>query len=260
MAINRGADPMTDIPLLRHLAVFFGLSLALGACAGGDPATLSAVGDVSRPAVDQARDADRKPAKMLAFARVRPGETVVDFLPGKGYFTRLFSTAVGPAGAVYAVTPQLYVDHHNGATLPSIAGEPGHENVHDLVAPSDSLALPVSADMVWTSQNYHDIHVWGGPEAAMQLNRAVFKALNAGGLYIVLDHAGPAGLDEAGIKKLHRIDEAMVIREVEAAGFEPDGESDVLRNPADPHTANVFDPSIRGKTDQFLLRFRKPRK
>ena len=245
--------------LLRHLTLFCGLSLALGACADGHPSARTAVADLSRPAVDQARDADRKPAKMLAFARVKPGETVVDVLPGKGYFTRLFSTAVGAAGAVYAVTPQIYVDSHKGATLPSIAGEPGHGNVRDVTAPDGTLGLPVAADLVWTAQNYHDVHVWGGPDAAARLNAAVFQALKPGGLYVIVDHAGPAGLDEAGIRKLHRIDEATVVREVEAAGFQADGTSDVLRNPADPHTANVFDPSIRGKTDQFLLRFRKPR-
>jgi predicted methyltransferase len=252
---------MTYAFRLRHLALLCGFSVTLGACATDDnPMAMSAVADASRPSVDQARDTDRKPGKMLAFARVMPGETVVDFLPGKGYFTRLFSTAVGPSGTVYAVTPQLYVDSHKGAVLPSIAGESGHGNVHDLVASNDSLNLPGPADLVWTSQNYHDVHVWGGPDAAAALNRAVFAALKPGGLYVVLDHAGPVGLDEAGIKRLHRIDEATVIREVEAAGFEPDGESSVLRNPADPRTALVFDPSIRGKTDQFLLRFRKPRR
>jgi len=252
---------MTYASLLRPLLISCGISLTLGACAAdNNPMAMSAVADASRPSVDQVRDADRKPGKMLAFARVMPGQTVVDFLPGKGYFTRLFSTTVGASGTVYAVTPQLYVDSHKGAVLPSIAAEPGHGNVHDIVAANGSLGLPVPADLVWTSQNYHDVHVWGGPEAAAQLNRAVFQALKPGGLYVVLDHVGPSGLDEAGIKKLHRIDEATVIREVEAAGFQPDGESDVLRNPADPHTANVFDPSIRGKTDQFLLRFRKPRR
>ena len=252
---------MTYASRLHPLLSLCGICLALGACAADNtPMALSAVADANRPAVDQTRDADRKPGKMLAFARVMPGQTVVDYLPGKGYFTRLFSTMVGASGTVYAVTPQLYVDSHKGATLPSIAAEPGHGNVHDIVAANDGLRLPVQVDMVWTSQNYHDVHVWGGPEAAAQLNRAVFQALKPGGLYVILDHAGPAGLDEAGIKKLHRIDEATVIREVEAAGFERDGSADVLRNAADPHTTNVFDPSIRGKTDQFLLRFRKPRR
>ncbi len=252
---------MTRTPRLPYLTVLGCLSFALTACATEDnPMNISAVADATRPAADRTRDDDRKPAKMLAFARVMPGETVVDFLPGKGYFTRLFSTAVGPAGTVYAVTPQLFVDTHKGATLPSIAGESGHGNVHDVTAANGTLGLATPADLVWTSQNYHDVHVWGGPDAAAQLNKAVFEALKPGGLYVILDHAGPVGLDEAGIKKLHRIDEATVIREVEAAGFEADGASTVLRNPADPHTVAVFDPSIRGKTDQFLLRFRKPRR
>jgi len=213
----------------------------------------------ARPDADKARDADRKPAEMLAFAKVKPGQVVIDYLPGKGYFTRLFSTAVGAGGAVYAVTPQLYLDKHKGVGSPSITTEPGRGNVHDAVAGDATLGVPAKADLVWTSQNYHDVHIWVGAAGTAQLNRAVFAALKPGGRYVVLDHAGPAGLDDAGMAKLHRIDEALVKQEVLAAGFVLDGESATLRNPADPHDVAVFDPSIRGKTDQFILRFRKPR-
>jgi predicted methyltransferase len=223
-------------------------------------ASASAVADPGRPDADKTRDADRKPAEMLAFAKVKSGETVVDYIPSKGYFTRLFSAAVGPKGSVYAVTPQLLVDIYakaGKAPPPSITGEPGRGNVHDAMASGGSLNVPVPVDLVWTSQNYHDIHIFAGADGAAQLNKAVFAALKPGGLYVVLDHAAATGLDDAGMKKLHRIDETLVKKEVLAAGFVLDGESNVLRNPADPHTANVFDPLIRGKTDQFILRFRK---
>jgi predicted methyltransferase len=222
----------------------------------------AAVSDPGRPAVDTARDADRKPADMLAFAKVKPGQTVVDYIPSKGYFTRIFSAAVGPKGTVYAVTPQLMLDLYakaNKSLPPSATGEPGRGNVRDVKAEHGSLGVPDgSADLVWTSQNYHDVHIFGGADQAAALNKAVFAALKPGGLYVVLDHSAKPGIDDAAMKQLHRIDEAVVKQEVLAAGFRLDGESKVLANPADPRTANVFDPSIRGHTDQFILRFRKP--
>jgi predicted methyltransferase len=235
------------------------LLTALNAGAAGQaPLAAAAVADSGRPDADKARDADRKPADMLAFAKVQPGQTVIDYFPGRGYFTRLFSTAVGPQGAVYAVAPQLFVDRLKGKPLPPpVSAEPGRGNVHAVVGAA-SMNVPVKADLVWTSQNYHDIHIWGGAAGTAELNKAAFDALKPGGYYIVLDHAGVAGLDDAGMGKLHRIDEALVKKEVLAAGFVLDGESQALRNPADDHTAQVFETGVRSHTDQFVLRFRKP--
>lgn len=229
---------------------------AAQAAAAAEPAVLT---DTGRPAEDKARDAERKPADMLSFANVHAGQTVVDFMPGKGYFSRLFSLAVGDKGSVYAVNPQVLLDLRKGKPpLPSITGEAGRGNVRDVIASATSLNLPSKADLVWTSQNYHDIRIWTGADGIAQFNKAVFDALKPGGLYVVLDHAGVSGLDEDGMKKVHRIDEAEVKREVLAAGFVLDTESPILRNPGDPRTASVFDPAIRGKTDQFILRFHKP--
>jgi predicted methyltransferase len=235
------------------------LWLPSGAVLAADSMATAVLSDATRPPEDKARDADRKPAEMMSFANVQAGQTVVDFFPGKGYFTRVFSTAVGSKGAVYAVHPQVLVDKLKGKPLPPpVSAEPGRGNVHEVVASATSLNLPVKADLVFTAQNYHDIRIWGGAEGTAQLNKAVFDALKPGGLYVVLDHAGAPGLDEAGMSKQHRIDEDMVKKEVLAAGFVLDHESPLLRNPADPRTAGVFDPSIRGKTDQFILRFHKP--
>jgi predicted methyltransferase len=244
-------------PFLALLA-----ALAVPAIVAAASPYAAAVSDPARPADDTARDADRKPADMLAFAKVKPGETVIDFIPSKGYFSRLFSAAVGPKGTVYAVTPQFLIDviTKAGRPLPpSITGEPGRGNVHDAVAKDGTLSVPDgTVDLVWTSQNYHDVRIFAGATGTGQLNKAVFAALRPGGLYVVLDHAAQPGIDDATMKKLHRIDEAVVKQEVLAAGFKLDAESKLLANPADPHTANVFDPSIRGHTDQFILRFRKP--
>jgi predicted methyltransferase len=127
-----------------------------------------------------------------------------------------------------------------------------------VIGSDTSLNLPGKADLVWTSQNYHDVHIFLGADAAIALDKGVFDALRPGGVFVVLDHSGVKGQDDATMAKLHRIDEDIVKREVVAAGFVFEAETDILRNPDDPRTANVFEPSIRGKTDQFVLRFRKP--
>ncbi|GJI99244.1 methyltransferase [Duganella caerulea] len=249
---------MNQFRPLILLSLAGALCLAAGQAAAQAPLAAAAVADAGRPDADKARDADRKPAEMLAFAQVQPGQTVVDYFPGRGYFTRLFSAAVGPQGSVYAAAPQVWVDKLKGKPLPPpVSAEPGRGNVHETVAAA-SLNVPVKADLVWTSQNYHDIRIWGGAAATAELNKAVFDALKPGGHYIVLDHAAQPGLDEAGMAKLHRIDEALVKKEVLAAGFVLDGESQALRNPKDDRGAQVFETGIRAHTDQFILRFRKP--
>jgi predicted methyltransferase len=246
----------------RRFALALPILLLAPAAVAGTPGPIAAaIASADRPADDKAHDAARKPADMLVFAQVKRGETVVDLMPGKGYFTRLFSNAVGKRGTVYAVWPQAVLDRfkEKGFPIPpSVAKEPGHANVHDFTASDVSFNLPTRADIVWTSQNYHDVHIFAGAAAADAINKAAFEALKPGGAYVVLDHSGVKGEDDATMAKLHRIDEDRVKREVVAAGFVLEAESDALRNPADPRTANVFDPAIRGKTDQFVLRFRKP--
>jgi predicted methyltransferase len=219
----------------------------------------AAVADPARPAADRDRDAERKPAEMLAFAGVRPGMVVIDMVPGSGYFSRLFSTAVGPTGKVVAYVPDELLAKvpkaMDGAN--AVAAEPAHKNVqvvHDpLMAPGPANI----ADIIWTSQNYHDFHNVPGLDL-VAFNKVVYAMIRPGGVYIILDHSAPAGSGITDTNTLHRIDEAVVRQEVEAAGFKFDGESKVLANSADPRTIKVFDPAIRGHTDQFVLRFRKP--
>jgi len=242
----------------RRLLPLAFAALALPALAQPAPAYLAqAVADPHRPAQDVARDSVRKPAEMLAFAGVRPGMTVVDFLPGGGYFTRIFSSAVGPRGTVYAVYPPPKADAAPGKpAIEALAGDAAYANVRPLQQSAATLRLPAQADVFWTSLNYHDLHNVPGLDLAA-FNRAVFAALKPGGAYVVADHVGLAG-DPQVTSTLHRIDPAVVRREVEAAGFVFDGETTALRNPADAHVLKVFDPQIRGRTDQFVYRFRKP--
>lgn len=219
-----------------------------------------AIADPARPAADRERDTARKPAEMLTFAKVRPGEKVVDLMPGAGYFTRLFSVAVGPKGKVFAFIP-TEVEKFEKGPMPANASSPDakHPNVVFLVAPIADFATPEKVDMIWTSQNYHDLHdPFMGPVDMKTFDKAVYDALKPGGLFVVEDHAALPGSGVSATNTLHRIDPAVVKQEVTSVGFVFDGESKVLRNPADPHTVKVFDPSIRGHTDQFVYRFRKP--
>lgn len=233
-------------------------SFAIGAAAliAASPMVLTTP---PRPEADVKRDSDRKPLDMLNFAKVSDGQTVVDFLPGGGYFTRLFSAAVGPKGKVIAYVPEMLASRRPEVVtkLRAMAAEGGHENVAVAVGAGSPLAADGTADLIWTSENYHDLHNIPG-DAAGAINKAAYAALKHGGYYVVDDHAAEAGSGARDTNTLHRIDPAVVRTEVTAAGFVFDGETKVLVNPADTHTLNVFDPAIRGHTDQFVHRFRKP--
>ena len=234
------------------------LSCAPMARAEGVTAAISAaVANPARPAADKERDADRKPAETVAFAGLKSGDKVVDLLPGGGYFTRIFSKVVGPDGHVYALWPQG-VPEARTAAVKAIAADPAYANVTELEQPLTALKFPEPVDVIWTSQNYHDLHNIPGLDLGA-VNKSIFDALKPGGIYVVLDHVAEPGSGFRDTSTLHRIDPEAVKTEVEAAGFKLLAQSDLLHNPADPHTAKVFDPSIRGKTDQFILKFRKPK-
>lgn len=212
----------------------------------------------TRPADDVARDAVRKPAAMVAFAGIGPGAVVADMIPGGGYFTRVFAQAVGPGGKVVAIIPpQAEAAYPEPSKAIRAMATSGWPNVSVVAAPTDP-AVAGTVDVFWTAQNYHDLHNGLPPQGVIGFNKAVFAALKPGGRYVIVDHAGKDGSGLADTNTLHRIDPAVIKAEVTAAGFVFDGESDVLRNPADPRTAAVFDPAIRGKTDQIVYRFKKP--
>jgi len=219
-------------------------------------AITAAVADPMRPAADTARDANRKPAQILAFVGVKPGDTVVELMPGGGYFTRILAKTVGPKGHVYAVVPSGFANRPGAMDgLNALAAQ--YPNVTITATDLSSFKVAQPADVAATSENYHDFH--NGPTANIPgLNAAAFAALKPGGVYYIEDHAAAKGAGVTTTSTLHRIDPAAAISEVEAAGFKLDGQSDLLANPDDPHDKAVFDPSIRGKTDKFALRFRKP--
>ncbi len=256
---------MLRTTLLAGLAVG---ALTLSGCAGffGSPgptpqaisAQAAALIAPSRPAADLQRDAGRHTADTLLFTRVGPGWKVADLATGGGYFARLFSETVGPEGHVTAWQIGEFLNFGSYATdLKTL--DDAYANVSTSEAKAGALDLPDGLDLVFTSQNYHDFHLpMLGEGAAASINAEVFRSLKPGGLYVIIDHSALAGAGLGVANELHRIDIEDVKREVRAAGFVLDGSSDVLANPDDPRTANVFDEGIRGRTDQFMLRFRKP--
>ncbi|HZY32656.1 MAG TPA: class I SAM-dependent methyltransferase [Rhodanobacter sp.] len=225
-------------------------------------AVQKAVNDPARHA-DRSEDAHRKVGAVMMFAEVKPGQKVLELVPGSGYWTRVFSAIVGPQGHVYTVWPGEMAKYSDKslAEWRKLVATPHYANVSLLQQPAAQLSAPESVDLVFTAQNYHDYHdPFMGPVDMAGFDKQVYDALKPGGLFVVIDHAAPAGSGLADTDTLHRIDPAVVKQEVEAAGFVFDGESDALRNPADAHDLKVFDKSIRGHTDQFIYRFRKPAK
>jgi predicted methyltransferase len=233
--------------------------LLAGAGLAAPPAyLLNAVADPSRPPEDVKRDPDRKPAETLALAGVKPGVVVVDLLPGGGYFTRIMSDAVGPAGHVYAAVPAVLAS--NPRMAPAVAGlkdfAAAHPNTEVLLEDVSVTLAPKPVDVVFTAQNYHDFHNFPG-EGWKAINKAAYEALKPGGTYLIVDHVAAAGAGATQTKTLHRIEPSAITTEVEAAGFKLVETSEILKNPADDHLKTVFDPAIRGKTDQIILKFKK---
>ncbi len=236
-----------------------GCMAGMGVVPAPTPADYAAVlAEPSRPADDRARDVARHTAETLAFAGVRPGQKIADMIIGGGYFTRIFSAAVGPRGRVTAWQPAEFIAFQ-ASYGDSLTAVDALANVDGIRSSMRSPEFPSGLDLVFTAQNYHDLHLSIAPaDTASRVNTAAFQALKPGGFYVVIDHYAVAGSPLTASNTVHRIDIEAVKREVLAAGFVLDGESDVLVNAADPLTANVFDSSIRGRTSQFMLRFRKP--
>lgn len=240
--------------------------LALAALLGGvahaaTPANITAaLADPSRPAADVARDAARKPGEVLAFTNVKDGDKVADFVMGGGYFTRILSSMVGPSGHVYAYQPAEFIAFQAsyGENLKKVAAE--RKNVTPLDASFQKLDLPDGLDAIVTVQNYHDLYLKPFPsDTAAKVDAELYKSLKPGGVLLVVDHAALPGSGIAAADSLHRIDPAIVKKDLQSVGFVLETESKLLADPADPHTASVFDPSIRGKTDQFIQVYRKPK-
>ncbi|MBY0565511.1 MAG: hypothetical protein K2P58_15185 [Hyphomonadaceae bacterium] len=243
--------------------------LVLGACAGGvlppimampavTPSSThiaAALADARRPDTDRTRDELRHPAEILAFAGVQPGWRVADVGPGGGYYTRLFAVAVGETGRVFAIDRPNAPDR---PPRPILAVAPSYPNVTVVQQGYAGWTTDEPLDAIFISQIYHDFYLPAFAFDVPALNRAMYAALKPGGVLVIVDHAASDGSPIDVTNTLHRIDRAQVVRDLEAAGFVLEDESQVLRNPTDNRTLRVFEGDIRGRTDQFVLRFRKP--
>ena len=203
-------------------------------------------------------------SELVRFAGVDAGATVIDVYPGAGDWTRVLSDVVGPKGRVYSFVPAEVAQFKNDPVglMQTLAEETGRENVDAVSADLVALAeVTQPADVLWLHLFYHDLHtalIQGKGATAHAFNTAVHDRLKPGGLYVIVDHAAAAGSGTSDTQSLHRIDPALVREEVEAAGFVLDAVSILLANEEDPHSINVFDPSIKGRTDRFAYRFIKP--
>lgn len=246
------------------LAPVFALVLATPVVAKTKPVRANyittALASPTRPAADKARDAARKPAQLIAFAGIRPGQTVVDFIMGGGYLTRILAGAVGRSGKVIAYQPAEFIEFRAAYGTEQDAVVKDYGNVTALSLPLTQLAFAEQPDVIVTVQNWHDLYLnVAATDGAERVAATLFDALKPGGTLVVVDHAAVAGAPRSVADTLHRVDPAKARADIEKAGFVFDGESKLWANARDPMTELVFKPTLRGKTNQFAYRFRKPR-
>ena len=238
---------------VRHFVLGALAALALPGLAAAAPARVDyarVVADPQRSADDRALDANRKPAEVLAFSGITTGQTVADYGAGGGYYSQLLAAAVGPKGRVIALAIPKYYKAEGWDKLRA-----AHPNLALVV--SDNLALaPRSVDAIFTHLEFHDLFLPGHDPVPVLANW--FAAVRPGGHVIVADHVGLPGDTSVIAGSVHRIDPAAARAAMLAAGFVEEASSDLLQRSDDDHMRLVFDPQVRGKTDRFLLRFRRP--
>lgn len=214
----------------------------------------AALANPERSEADRGRDANRKPAEVLEFLGVKPGMTVVDLMAAGGYYTEVLSLAVGEDGKVWAQNPPAFLRFRDGANDKAMTARLADgrlANVSRADEDIDSLSIPSgSVDVVITALNFHDIYNGRGKDAAVAVSKAVYALLKPGGSFGVIDHIGTDGNDNAA---LHRMKYADALEALTEAGFRITASSTLLHNRQDPHDVGVFDPSIRGNTDRFLI-------
>jgi predicted methyltransferase len=223
----------------------------------------SAVANPSRPPADRERDAGRKPAEVLEFFGIAPGMAVLDLFSGGGYYSEILAGVVGPSGRVVAHTNKAYLDFV-GDEFEARFADHRLPNVSVLMAENNELDLEADQfDAIMMVLSFHDIYSASPEDGWPEIDRPalfaeLFAGLKPGGVLGIIDHqAIPGSTGETGVT-VHRIDRTIVSDELEQAGFVLEANSDLLRNPDDDHSLSVFDPAIRGRTDRFVLKFRKP--
>lgn len=245
---------------MKLIATAIALVVAAPAASQTPTPIQTALASAARSDADKAKDATRKPGELLTFAGIKPGDKVADFIMGGGYFTKILSGVVGPSGRVYAYQPAEFIGFRADYATEQDAAVKGLTNVTPLRPSLTAFTFAEPLDAIVTVQNYHDLHLKMAPPGfAGVVAKKLYDSLKPGGVLLVVDHVANADPEFKAPDTLHRIDPAAARAEIEGAGFVFEAESPLLRVSADPHTANVFDPAIRGKTDQFVHRYRKPK-
>lgn len=241
------------------LTMLAGALMLAGAAIAGHHTLAERIASDSRSDEDRARDAGRKPAEVLEYLGVEAGSSVVDIMAAGGWYTEVLSHAVGEDGNVAAQNPEFILafrDRANDKALIARLDGDRLPNVSRLDKEFGELsAADGPFDVAISALNFHDIYNRDGADAAVQMLESVKAILKPGGVFGVIDHVGAAGADNAS---LHRIEKSKVIQTAEAAGFDVVGESDVLHMSGDDHTQMVFAEGLRGKTDRFVIKLRKP--
>lgn len=233
------------------------------AAAQAAPTIGAAVASDERSADNVKLDESRKPAELLKFLGLKPGMRVADPFGGNFYWAEITGRAVGPNGHVTVWEPQQFYSQKVYDQYQAVQAK--QPNVWMRVSPFESPDIPAGKyDFMLINLDYHDVY-WESAKYGIprmdpdQWLKTVYAAMKPGAIVGVVDHVGNAGDTRATVEKLHRIDPETVKADFKRAGFELVGTSDMLRNPADDHSLLVFDPNIRGKTDRFVFKFRKPR-
>ncbi len=213
----------------------------------------------SRSEADRARDAGRKPADVVEFLGIESGMRVIDIIAAGGYYTEVMSLAVGADGMVVAQNPQIILEMRDGANEKAISARLAGNRLPNVSRANVGFDAVSTADGQFdaaiTALNFHDLYNGRSPEAALAALQAIFGLLKPGGVFGIIDHAGVADADNAA---LHRIEPSIAAETAAAAGFVVEAESDLLANADDDHTQGVFAEGLRGHTDRFLLKLRKP--
>lgn len=249
----------TSTTLILTALVAFGSCNATFADADEVESLQTALASTDRAEADRNRDAGRKPAEVVRFLGIAPGSTVVDLIAASGYYTEVLSIAVGPMGTVYAQNTASALQFRDGANDKAMTARLADNRLANVIRwdrEFEDLGLEAnSIDVALTALNFHDIYNGAGPEAAAGFLTAMYGVLVPGGVLGIIDHSGAPDADNAA---LHRIEESLVIGAAETAGFIVEAHGEFLHNANDPRTAMVFDASIRGQTDRFVLLLRKP--
>jgi predicted methyltransferase len=250
---------------LHYIIAALALSTVPFASLTAAPADVgSAIALPSRSADNVKLDEGRKPAELLRFLGLEQGMTVIDMFGANRYWAEITAPAVGPAGKIYVWQPTQFYDDKTKAAFAEFNSKAS--NVSIVATPFEAPQLPANyADFMLINLDYHDVY-WENAKFGVKrmepepFVKAVYGAMKPGGVVGVVDHAAVAGGDTRQVvDKLHRIHPEVVKADFKRAGFVLEAESDLYRNPADDHSLLVFDPKIRGKTDRFVLKFRKPR-